>query len=93
MSFLGGSAFTMARDIGEGYHLITERTFRGMQRAEVDQLGLEIERMLREVRGTPAPLDDLMRLKARNRRIQRLNSVMIMLRAYKQRVRSKAPAR
>ena len=87
MSFRGGSAFTMVRDIAEGYQLVTERTFRSMQRSEVDQLAPEIDRVLRGIRGTPAPLDDLMELKARNRKIQRLNTTMMMLRAYQQRTR------
>jgi len=87
MSFLGGSAFTMVRDIAEGYHLVTERTFRAMQPSEINQLAPEIDRVLRGVRGVPAPLDDLMALKARNRRIQRLNTVMMMLRAYRQKTR------
>lgn len=93
MSFLGGSAFAMARDISEGYHLVTERTFRSMNRAEVDQLAFEIDRLLREVRGAPAPLDDLMALKARNRKIQRLNTVIMVLRTYRQKRRSPSPTR
>lgn len=90
---MGGSAFAMARDVAEGYHLVTERTFRNMQPAEVEQLAFEIDRLLREVRGTPAPLDDLMALKARNRKIQRLNTVVMILRAFRQKKRSPTPAR
>ena len=89
MSFLGGSAVTMARDIADGYHSVSERTFRAMSTPEIEQLSAEIDRQLRDARATPAPLNDLMALKARNRRIQRLNTVTMMLRAYKQKLRQR----
>jgi hypothetical protein len=82
--FLGGSAFAMARDIGAGYHLVTERTFKGMQRSEVEQLRQELDKQLREARGSQVSLDDMNAVKARNRRIQRLNTAMMILRTYQQ---------
>jgi len=85
--FLGGSAFGMARDIAEGYHLVTERTFKAMSHAEVDQLAFELDRCLRDVRGEQAPLNDLVLVKARNRKIQRLNQALMILRNYQQKTR------
>jgi hypothetical protein len=85
--FLGGSAFGMAKDIAEGYHLVTERTFKAMSHAEVDQLAFELDRCLRDARGEQAPLNDLVLVKARNRRIQRLNQALMILRSYKQKTR------
>ncbi len=82
--FLGGSAFAMARDIGAGYHLVTERTFKGMHRSETDQLRQELDRHLRDARGTQAPLDDMDAVKVRNRKIQRLNTALMVLRTYRQ---------
>ena len=87
MAFAGGSAYAMARDIGEGYVTVTERTFRNMSDAEMSQLGFEIERFLRELRGTQPPLDDLPALQARNRKIQRLNSANMVARVYRQKSR------
>ena len=85
--FAGGSAFAFARDIGEGYHLATERSFRGMVRPQLDQLAFELDRRLREIRGSQVALDDLPAIKARNRKIQRLNSALSMLRLYRQKLR------
>ena len=85
--FLGGSAFGMAKDISEGYHLVTERTFKTMSRAEVDQLAFELDRCLREVRGEAVPPDELAQIKARNRRIQRLNQALLVLRSHQQKTR------
>lgn len=85
--FAGGSAYSFARDIGEGYHLATERSFRGMNRPELDKLAFELDRRLRDIRGNQVALDDLAAIKGRNRRIQRLNSALTMLRLYRQRLR------
>jgi hypothetical protein len=79
-NFLGGSAFTMAKDIAEGYHIVTERTFKAMSRGEVEQLAFELDRCLRDARGEQVPQDDLVLIKTRNRRIQRLNQAMMVLR-------------
>ena len=59
MGFPGGSAYTMVRDVAEGYLLVTERTFKMMTRPELDQLTFEIDRHLRELRGDQPALDDL----------------------------------
>jgi len=77
----------MTRDITEGFILVTERTFTRLQPAELDQLGFEIDRHLREVRGEQPPLEDIGALQLRNRRIQRLNSALFILRAYRQKKR------
>jgi len=85
--FLGGSAFTMAKDVAEGYHLITERTFKTMSRGEVEQFSFELDRCLREIRGEQAPQDDPALIQARNRKIQRLNQALMILRNYQQKAR------
>jgi hypothetical protein len=83
MTFPGGSAYAMARDIAEGYTSVTERTFKQMNRAELDQLTFEIDRHTRELRGDQPSLDDLPAIQARNRRIQRLNTAVVVLRSYR----------
>ena len=85
--FLGGSAFAMVQQMKEGYILVTERTFKMMSRADLDKLGFEIDKQLRGVRGDQAPLDDLEAIKTRNRRIQRLNSGLNILRGFRKRHR------
>lgn len=82
-SFPGGSAFSMARDIGEGYQSVTERTFQRMTRIDLDKLTFEMDRLLKEVRGNQPDIDDLPSVQHRNRKIQRLNTAMMILRAYR----------
>jgi len=83
-SFSGGSAWAMAREIASGYVLVSERTFRNMLAAQLDRLGFELNRLLRDLRGDQPPLDDISALRERNRRIQRVNSALSVLRAFRQ---------
>jgi len=85
MAFPGGSAYAMARDVAEGYLLVTERTFKTMTRADLEQLTFEIDRHLRELRGDQPALDDQAAIQQRQRRMQRLNSTLLMIRSYRQR--------
>jgi hypothetical protein len=87
MGFPGGSAWAMARDIAEGYCLVTERTYQRLLAPELDQLGFELDRLLRELRGDQPALDDIPALKSRNRRISRIMGAVSMLRSYRQRKR------
>lgn len=83
--FPGGSAWAMSRDIAEGYQLVTERTFGRLNRQELDQLAFELDRLLRDTRGEQPDLADLPGIQKRNRKIQRLNGALLMLRGYRQR--------
>jgi hypothetical protein len=87
MAVPGGSAFGFARDIGEGYQTVTERSFKALTKPEMDALAFEIDRALREIRGEQAPLEDLVAIQARSRKIQRLNGALMMLRTYRQKAR------
>ncbi len=53
--FIGGSAYTMVRDIAEGYIIASELTFKKFQAGEFQQFGFEAEKLLREVRGRSCP--------------------------------------
>ena len=87
MAIPGGSAFGYARDIAEGFQVVTERSFKGLTRPEMDQLAFEIDRALREIRGDQVAVDDLPMIQAKNRKIQRLNGAMMMMRGYRQKTR------
>lgn len=82
-NFPGGSAYAMARDIGEGYQAVTARTFQRMTRADLDKLTFEMKRLLTDVRGKQPPIDDHQAVQQRNRKIQRLNTAMTILRAFR----------
>jgi hypothetical protein len=88
MSIPGGSAFNYARDVAEGYHVVTERSFKGLTRAEMDLLAFEMDRSLRDIRAEQVPSDDLPMIQAKNRKIQRLNGAMMMMRGYRQRTKT-----
>jgi hypothetical protein len=83
MAFPGGSAYAMARDVGEGYVLLTERSFKTMTRSELDQIIFELDRFLRELRGEQPALDDIPAIQLRQRKMQRLNSGLSMVRSFR----------
>lgn len=87
MAVPGGSAFGYARDIGEGFQVVTERSFKTMTRPEMESLAFEIDRALREIRGEQVPVDDLQMIQAKNRKIQRLNGALMMMRSYRAKAR------
>jgi hypothetical protein len=86
MAFPGGSAYAMTRDVAEGYTLVTERTFRNLTPTDLDKLVFEMDRYLRELRGDQPPLDDIPAIQQRNRRIQRINQAMLVLRSFRTRL-------
>lgn len=88
-NFSGGSAYAMAKDIAEGYLMVTERTYQRLAPGELDQLGFEIDRSLRDIRGNQPSLEDQAALQLRNRKISRLNGALTMLRAFQARSRSR----
>jgi len=74
----------MARDIAGGFTTVTERTFKNMVRSDLDQLTFEMYRHLRELRGEIPVQDDVAAIQQRNRRLQRLNSALVVLRNFRQ---------
>jgi hypothetical protein len=84
---MGGSAWSMTKDISDGFVTVTERTFQRLSAGQMSQLGHEIERLLRELRGTAVADEPLPELQNRQRRIQRLNSAQTIMRAFRQKVR------
>lgn len=82
--FLGGSAYAMSRDVAEGYYAVTARTFNGMTRSQLEQLAHELDKALRETRGTQVPLSDLPEIQKKNRKIGRLNNALMILRTVQQ---------
>jgi hypothetical protein len=81
-NFPGGSVYSMVQSISSGVLLITERSFKRLTPGELQQLALELEKHLRTIRGDQAPIDDTAAIQDRQRRIQRLNSALSMLRAH-----------
>ncbi len=88
-NFAGGSAFAMARDIAEGYVLVSERTFRKMSAAQMNQLTHEVDRHMRELRGEAGVQEGSAALQARQRKIIRLRNALTVMRSFQQRVRTR----
>jgi hypothetical protein len=83
MAFPGGSAYAMARDVSEGFLQVTERTFKLFSRSDIDQLGMEFDRLLRELRAEQPSLDDHAELQKKQRKLQRVNTALVVMRAYR----------
>jgi LPS O-antigen subunit length determinant protein (WzzB/FepE family) len=79
--FAGGSAYNMVRDIADGYILVSERTFKGYSRKDLNDFVMEADRLLRDVRAAQAPLSDTVLTQKRQRRMQRLMQAMTMANA------------
>ena len=79
MSFLGGSAYAMARDISEGYILMNPTLMKKLTNPELQQLRFELEKNVRDARATQPPGDDVMAQQQRNRKILRIQQAMTMI--------------
>ena len=88
-NFSGGSAFAMAKDIAEGFLLVTERTYQRFEPAQLDQLAFELERAQRDIRSALSATDDVAAIQQRNRKLQRLTQAISMLRGVQLRTRSR----
>ncbi len=86
-AFLGGSAYTMVRDVAEGYIIATELTFKKFQAAEFQQFGFEADKLLREIRGNVPPTGDIDATQKRHRKMQRLQQAMTIANNVRSRVR------
>ncbi len=86
-NFMGGSAWAMAQQIADGYILVNERTYKRLDRGELDKLALEMDKLLRETRSEQVPLDDVPAIQHKNRKASRLMGALSQLRGYQLRLR------
>jgi hypothetical protein len=73
-NFMGGSAPAMAAQICDGFILVSAATLRGYTVADLQNLRLELEKLLRSTRAEVPPDGDALAQAARNRKISRLSS-------------------
>ena len=78
-NFIGGSAFSMVRDIGEGYVLLAEPQLKKFGVPELDQLRLELEKQTREMRSSPPPPDQPQDIQVHQRKLMRLTGALRMV--------------
>ena len=85
--FIGGSAMSMARDIAEGYIIVSEHTFKKFQGSELQSFLAEVDKLSREIRGVMPPSDDLDAVQRKNRKLQRLTQAQTIVNAFRLRHR------
>jgi hypothetical protein len=81
MSFAGNPR-KYARDIADGYVLVTPVILRPLVAPDLRAIKQAIELELRDSRATVPPADDLSALQAKQRRILRLNQALQVIRTY-----------
>ena len=77
----------MAQQIGEGFILVSERTYKRLERVELEKLAFEMDKLLREVRSDQPSLDDIAAIQQKNRKVTRLTGAISQLRSYQTRLR------
>ncbi len=77
-----GNPRKYARDIAEGYVLLSPVPLRGIPVGDLRVLKQALEIELRDTRGEVVPSDDLKEVQAKQRRILRLNQALRVLRTF-----------
>jgi hypothetical protein len=77
---MGGSAPAMARQVCDGYTLLSTTNLRKLSLDQLKQLEFEMDKKLRLARGEQPGLDDQQALQERNRRISRIEGQLRVLR-------------
>ena len=79
-SFQGGSAPAMARQICDGYTLVSQVTLKRLTVQQIGMLEFELDNRLRGTRAEPIDLEDQPSLQVRNRRLSRIESALRVVR-------------
>lgn len=79
--YVGGSAPAMVKQVTEGYTLVNAVSLKRLTDSELDTVVFELEKRLRELRGEQPDLEDIPALQQRNRRLQRLDNALRVVRA------------
>lgn len=82
-NFVGGSAPAMARQVADGFTLLSEPMLKRLQVQELDVLAFEMEKTLRELRAEFVSVDEQQAMQQRNRKISRLQSGLRVVRGVK----------
>ena len=80
--FIGGSAWKMAQDISEGFVSVNLSNLKKFQLPDLRLLVFELEKRQRGLRKSQSAVDELLVVKARNRRLLRLSQSLTMIRSF-----------
>jgi hypothetical protein len=86
-TFMGGSAWAMAGQIGDGFILCSDRTWARMDRPDLEKLAFELDKLLRETRSQITVGEDTQAIQQKQRKLSRLTGALGMLRSYQSRMR------
>lgn len=75
-NFMGGSAYAMARDIGEGLILVNANTFKKFETSEMKQLTFELDKLQKEVRADQPAAEDTQAIQKRGRKLGRITMAL-----------------
>ena len=74
--YMGGSAPAMASQVADGYTLVSAPQLKRLLDNELDQLQVELEKIVRDIRSEPMNLEDIPAINARNRKISRITGAL-----------------
>jgi hypothetical protein len=80
-TYQGGSAPAMARQVCDGFSLLSQVSLKRLSLEQMTTLEFELDKRLRETRGEPVDLDDQPGLQTRNRRLSRIEGALRVLRS------------
>ena len=83
--FVGGSAYSMVRDIADGFVIPTELTFKRFGIQDFVVFSQEADKFLREVRANQPAGNDVEETRKRQHRMQRLQQAMTLARGVQSR--------
>ncbi len=79
---IAGNPKKLAYDVAQGYQQFTQATLRAYSLEELKILLFNLNIVLREVRATQVPLEDIDAVKDKNVKIRRLNQAINTIQSY-----------
>ncbi len=74
-----GNPQRMARDIADGYILISPSSLKSMTPADIKTIKQSIAIVQREIRAEQVPLENVMEVKKKNMKLQRLSQALMII--------------
>lgn len=79
MAYMGGSAFSMANSLMEGYIIPSPMNLKRLTTEEIRALQFEVEKLLRDQRGIVPDQSDTLALQKRNQRLLKLSQAQSVI--------------
>ena len=75
-NFIGGSAYSMSRDIAEGLILVNANTLKKFTTGELKQLSFELDKVQKEARSEQPSGEDTQAIQKRGRKLSRITTAL-----------------